>query len=104
MTPPASPVRFIAAASALAILILAVASAHAFTLENSGTTKSDGAARVADPDKKFAPPGNGNLTTLQLGGGTSVQFGAQPSAGADFNAGTERMFTPLGRPGGPDPR
>jgi hypothetical protein len=84
--------------SALALAMVAAPSAHAFTLDKSSTTNSDGTAKYADPDSKFEQPANRGTSSFQFGGGT-VTMGTRRLFDNDFNAGKERMLSPLGRPG-----
>ncbi|MBI2715881.1 MAG: hypothetical protein HYX37_15730 [Rhizobiales bacterium] len=96
----------IAAACGLALLTapLFVGWAQAFTIEDQGgAAKSDGARNaVADPDGRASRFGSGNGQSTIKQGNTTLQFGARPSFNQQYN--NDRMFEPLGRPGGPDPR
>ena len=54
-----------------------------------------------------APPAAMAASTYRSSGGVSLQFGArnpQSSFEAEYNSGVERLFNPVGRPGGPDGR
>jgi hypothetical protein len=76
--------------------------ARAFTIDNSSNTNSDGSAKYADPDDRYqsksaSKPGT---STFQFGSGTGTfSVGPQRSFDNDYSSGTDRMFTPLGRPG-----
>ena len=82
-------------AAALALAVTASA-AQAFTLDKAGNTNSDGSAKYADPDDKYADPGKSGPSTFQFGAG-SVTVAPQRSFNSDFDAGKERMLSPLGR-------
>lgn len=87
-------------ATFLATLALA-GPAHAFTLQNSdGTTTDTSAGYSSAPEKKRfeSATTRDGTTTLDLGGGSKLQFGAPTSSGPDYNGYQQRMFNPL-RPG-----
>jgi hypothetical protein len=91
-------------AAALGLALLAapnfVGLARAFTIDDQSNTNSDGTAKFADPDTRFSGNGNGGPTTYRQGN-MSLQFGSQRSL-TDERYNTDRMFSPIGRPGDPD--
>jgi len=88
-------------AALLAALALA-GPAHAFTLQNSDGTTTDMSAGYSSssPEKKRfeSATTKDGTTTLNLGGGSTMQFGAPQSWGPDYSGHQQRMFNPL-RPG-----
>ncbi len=79
-------------------LVLAAPAAHAFTLQGSGETNSDGSAKYTDPDTKYGKqPNKDGTTTLQLGSGTIMTLGPQRNFNSDFDAGKNRMLSPFDR-------
>ena len=83
---------------AFAFAALSAPAAQAFTLQNADGTKADSSAGYAEPSKKPEQSKDG-MTTLQLGAGTTVQFGSPSPTANDYYTAKERMLTPLGRPG-----
>ncbi len=89
-----------AAAAAFVLAMLAAPVAHAFTLQDQSSAGGNGGARYVDPDEQFSSNNNGNGQTIH-NGNTTFHFGGQ-SQSFDQRYNSERMFDPLGRPGGPD--
>ena len=97
---PLCPLRHRVAvlAAAFGLALSAAPAAHAFTIDDQSNTNSDGTARYTDPDEQFSGSGSGQ-TTLQQGN-TTFRFGGQQGS-VDQNFNSNRIFDPLGRPGGP---
>ncbi len=98
----------ILAVAALALQFAAGRAAQAFTLAPANGAGSDGSANLQDLDKPLAgTTSSDGSVTYRSSGGVSLQFGArspQSSFEAEYNSGVERLFNPVGRPGGPDGR
>jgi hypothetical protein len=94
--------------AALALMFGAARVAHAFTYGPANGVSPDGSANLQDPDRQFDGSASSNgSATIHVPGGVSLQFGArnsQSSFDAEYNSGVERLFNPVGRPGGPDGR
>ncbi len=96
--------RAFPAVFAAAALLLAAPAAQAFTLQDGGNS-SAGKSLKADETSPFYGPKKYDLDTKDSGSGSykfnggEFRFGAQPNPDADFRAGLDRMFNPLGRPG-----
>lgn len=99
---PQFPSRHLAVlAGAFALMLAAVPVAHAFTMEDLPNSKSDGAARYADPDERLSGSGSGSgfnngKTTIQQGN-TTLQFGQPRSFEQRYDA--NRYFDPLNQSG-----
>ncbi len=100
---PSRP-QFALLAATLGLALLAAPAAHAFTME--GGNASDSGSKFSDPGdqiSRFGNSGSGSGGTTYRQGNTSFQFGPvmQDSPDARFNADSQRLFNPLGRPGDP---
>jgi len=82
-------------AALAAALMLAAPAAHAFTFEGANTVTPDGSSKLTDPDSRFDTSG-GNKSTLDNG----LHFSVSPRSGAaSFDSDSNRLFSPVGRPG-----
>jgi hypothetical protein len=106
---PSRQIRHLLAAALFGLGLLAAPAAHAFTVENQDSTGGatsqnflDLATKpVTDPDDQVksrfgSSDGKGGLN---LGGGTTLQFGSQAPYEQRYD--THKMFDPLGGPGDP---
>ncbi len=78
--------------------------AQAFTYGPANGVSPDGSAKLQDPDRKFdSTTSSSGTVTLRSSGGLSMQFGARnanSSFDAEYDSDVNRLFNPLGRPGG----
>jgi len=93
---PSSPRRLAIFAGAFGLVLLAAPAARAFTIDNQDNSNVNGSARYTDPDEQFSGSADGKTVIRQ--GNTTVQFGQGQSFDQKYNA--DRMFNPIGRPGG----
>jgi hypothetical protein len=92
-------------AAGFGLALVAMPTAHAFTLDGNANTNSDGTARYTDPDAQFSGSGSGSGsggqgTTIHNGNAT-FHFGPANQQQSDDRSSINRMFDPLGRPGDP---
>jgi hypothetical protein len=76
--------------------------AHAFTFSSANGVSADGSANLQDPDEQFGSTNSNGQSTVHMGDGVSMQFGAgnpQSSFDSEYNSSVERLFNPNGSPG-----
>ena len=77
--------------AAFGFAVSAAPAAHAFTMEGTTVTGSDGSAKYLDPDNKVSRFGNGDGKTTIQQGNTTFQFGGQ-SQSFDQRYNPNQMF------------
>ena len=91
--------------AALTAAVIAAAPAYAFKLEGGDTANSSSQGFKANETSPFYGPKKFDFDTKDVGNGvykfgnTEMRVGTPSTPEADFRAGVERMFNPLGRPG-----